>query len=472
VTVDHAVRILAEFLRVGLVAVGYKDKRAPPPTVEDACTTVAMCAYSAADRGVSPPLDELQWDWHSNLVVGTEVQSMDFMNLVAEAGFILARRSGAMDASSPKPSYFFSTSPRPLHAMPLPDVESGEDGFPDGFLLPIAALTRVTSMESHIIPPPTRTLWQQLRPLYWPDEQAALSDALPPDFSDWLERVKDVCGLDTSWICWPSIGASCECKLDNLSDAKAQVAIYMRLQRCTQPWRRFVLGFVATKNIFGLLRADPSGIEECTFDRGTSLGVIQVIRLCLGLSLANEKSLGLEDGFTLRETSCPSSVSSPTAMPKKRGLEREPDGSDEKDSKKSRADTSSTPVTPSSKGPPPPPSYRFPEVAGITLPDGTSLHVHNLVYDSGSLIGRCTRVFSVSRKMKDDAKTEFLRQNPQCLANIRRDVLDSATFWDGRFALKIIYSDVKSESLAENLEGEALGAGIAQLLLPEQYVSW
>ncbi|KAF7365088.1 hypothetical protein MVEN_00380100 [Mycena venus] len=518
VTIDQAAVVLSEFLRCNLLSVKAKDPNKPDPTTEDACLFAAHCARSAADVTVLPQAERYLWQWHPALRSGTKMQTIDFMGVVAEAAYVLALSSEVMDSSS-TPRSVFCTSPRPHHATPLPDAESGQDSRPDGFLLPVASLViKDGARQQYIMPPPAQELLKTLRPSYWPEARGMSLDTLStstdlsrfftdvevdtepktlrqrlkhlntdheercaklmkdPQFIIWSSRVQAINGFDTSWMCWPSIRASGECKITDLAAAKAQVAIYMRLQRCTQPWQRSALGFIANKSFFGLSRTDPSGIEECHFDRSTSLGVIEVIRLCLGLSLADDQTLGLEAGFELGLTSCPSSesVSDPKVTPKKRGLDRGLDQLEvaESPTKKPRPQTpssrpqtpSSRPQTPSStKWPPLPDLFIFPKVDRIVLDDATFL-VHGLVYNSGSLVGRCTRVFSVSRQLLDQEKCDFIHRHGDLIAADQQNKV----FWDGRFALKLIYNDIKSEAFADKLQLAATEAGVKELLLPDK----
>ncbi|KAJ7784461.1 hypothetical protein B0H16DRAFT_1876907 [Mycena metata] len=483
VSIDQASRILKHFLQCRLLSVKAKGGKAAP-SFDDACHLAAQCARSAADRAQPSPKDMYEWEWHSELPCGSERESLDFMNIVADAAYILGRVSGALDASAPKPCRLFSICPRPHHAMALPDAESGQDSRPDGFLIPISSLCHEKNAE-RIIDPPARKLQERLRPLYWPtsppipqssaiqgpqdlevdDRRAQLWQN--EEFVAWVNQMKQINGLDTSWICWPSIDAAGECKMTDLPAAKAQVAIYMRLQRCTQPWRRFTLGFIATKRTFGLLRADPSGVEETDFRRDTSLGVLQVIRLCLALTTADERRMGKEEGFSLRMMKSPSSVSA--CKETKRGREHEIDGSESLDAtplKKMRPNASkSQPQTPLSFIPTPP-YYQYPEVDTIKV-EGHTFYVHGLAHDSGSLVGRCTRVFSVSEEMTEEAKEHFINRHRPQLVHLSEDKLRSLRFWDGRFALKFIFTDVKSEAYVEGLSDGAARA-VPNLLLPDQ----
>ncbi|KAG6883290.1 hypothetical protein C0992_009160, partial [Termitomyces sp. T32_za158] len=69
--------------------------------------------------------------------------------------------------------------------------------------------------------------------------------------------------LDLSSVCFPNVLIAGEGKETDMRAAIAQATVYMRQQRRTQPWLRFCLGLMVTKDKMGLLRADATGVEEC-----------------------------------------------------------------------------------------------------------------------------------------------------------------------------------------------------------------
>ncbi|KAJ6558160.1 hypothetical protein B0H19DRAFT_1261702 [Mycena capillaripes] len=253
----------------------------------------------------------------------------------------------------------------------------------------------------------------------------------------------------------------------------------MRCQRCSQPWQRFVLGFIATPDAFGLLRADVCGIEECIIARNTSRGVIEAIRLCLGLSLANDVQLGQDPIFTLRQIQTLARIPLANAPPTPGSQEDdEPEhnsgettGSETPESwpRKRRRSSSAcaAPVWPNAP-------YQSREISAIRLGDDPSgewshFHVHFMAYDSTphNWFGRCTRVFCVSREMSAKAKKEYVAQNPDVRAQTTKRQRKTLPFYDGRFAMKMIYSDIKSEAYADDLQQEAQDAGVNHILFPD-----
>jgi hypothetical protein len=99
----------------------------------------------------------------------------------------------------------------------------------------------------------------------------------------------------------------------------------------------------------------------------------------------------------------------------------------------------------------------------ITLDGGDKIHypknsdiaciryyVHYLVQDDGSLVGRCPRIFCVSREDEgtDDKTARFV----------------------GPYALKIYYADHASECYRDDLIGEARREEVKNVLLPTWFV--
>ncbi|KAJ7454905.1 hypothetical protein B0H11DRAFT_2287749 [Mycena galericulata] len=214
-SIHQAALILAQLLRVGLVSVQRKkdDDHEVVVNWSEACESAARCAGSSTAVN-----DGLVWQWCTKLRCGSEIQSM------------------ALDAA------FLHFTP------PTLSDPSGLDGRPDGFLLPLSALT-TGETDKPYIPAPAAEIQKKRRPKYLETAQSAGLMA-NQDFAAWLATLQEVRGLHTSWNCWPSIGAPAACKISDLSAAKAQLAVFMHIQRCTQSWRRFVLGIAATSNTF------------------------------------------------------------------------------------------------------------------------------------------------------------------------------------------------------------------------------
>ncbi|KAG6892360.1 hypothetical protein C0992_000786, partial [Termitomyces sp. T32_za158] len=106
--------------------------------------------------------------------------------------------------------------------------------------------------------------------------------------------------LDLSSVCFPNVLIAGEGNETDMKFASRQAMVYMCQQRRTQPWLRFCLGLMVTKDKMGLLRADATGVEECVFPKNIGRGVIESIRLSLGILLATDQELGQNPSFSLR----------------------------------------------------------------------------------------------------------------------------------------------------------------------------
>ncbi|KAG6882298.1 hypothetical protein C0993_011188, partial [Termitomyces sp. T159_Od127] len=104
--------------------------------------------------------------------------------------------------------------------------------------------------------------------------------------------------LDLSWVSFPNVLIAGEGKHTDMRSAINQAMVYMRQQRRTQ-WLRFCL-LMITKDKMGLLRADATGVEECVFPKNIGRGVIESIRLPLGILVATDQELGRHPSFSLR----------------------------------------------------------------------------------------------------------------------------------------------------------------------------
>ncbi|KAG5636590.1 hypothetical protein DXG03_004707, partial [Asterophora parasitica] len=224
-----------------------------------------------------------------------------------------------------------------------------------------------------------------------------------------LKEQHESCFLDTSRVCFPNVLIAGEGKQSDSKSALVQSTVYMRQARRTQPWRRFTLGLISTRDELGLLRADAVGIEECVFAKNIGRGVIETIRLALGIMLANDSQLGKHPAFELRDAITPLIPGDDVATGAKR--QRPVDDAAETGAKKSRLDATTTSI--SKQVPPEPQQYRYREanfinLSPLNLHAGTSaappsiFYVKHLIEDRGSLVGRSTRIWCVYQEDPDE----------------------------------------------------------------------
>ncbi|KAJ7652141.1 hypothetical protein DFH06DRAFT_542690 [Mycena polygramma] len=240
-----------------------------------------------------------------------------------------------------------------------------------------------------------------------------------------------------SRFCWPEVQLTVGAKLLHLHDAVHQELVYMQQQRRTQPWMRSIVGLFLTKKNIGVLRTDALGIERCTFDRGCSRGVLDSVRICLGLVRSTSLQRGQHEAFQLFDTK---TLALPHSKPKLKTQESRtavsPDTFAAEDS----------PVEYTHR------SVRFIRLRGDRIhysPDGTRpdvmYYVHHLVHDDGSLAGRSPRVFCVSRETE---KKNGVRQ------------------FVGPYALKMYTADHESESFKDDFICLARDAQVKNVPLP------
>ncbi|KAG6897971.1 hypothetical protein C0993_007202 [Termitomyces sp. T159_Od127] len=269
-----------------------------------------------------------------------------------------------------------------------------------------------------------------------------------------------------------------EGKQTDMRSATVQATVYIRQQRRTQPWLRFCLGFMATKDKMGLLRADATGVEECIIPKNIGRGVIESIRLSLGILLATDQELEQHPSFYLRlvtkSTAEPTTVAADNTRPAV-------DDHNDRSPKKMRSQTSGSvpsmaiPSTPT-KSPDPPQCLTFREVNWIILHEGklhgqhlsnrapTIFYVKHLIEDRGSLVGRCTRVWCVYQ--------EVLNSDP--ILDRYRNVLPAGScVMKGPYALKAYNADMFSEAYEQDILVKSMDLHRLKpfdgVLLPTQY---
>ncbi|KAF5372341.1 hypothetical protein D9615_009305 [Tricholomella constricta] len=275
---------------------------------------------------------------------------------------------------------------------------------------------------------------------------------LPPKWVvDAMTKHHDSDYLDMSRVCFPNILLAGEAKQSDIKAAVVQCSVYMRQQRRTQPWLRFCLGLMVTKNKLGILRADAMGVEECFFEKDIGRGVIEAIRLALGITLATDEELGLHPAFSLRDTEMPS-VSDLDAKTGKKRPAPSTNTDDQPDLKKARTAGAS----PSTRYPAPPAKYRYREVNFVTL-ENSKLHLpgsqvstgnHTRYYtkylleDRGSLVGRSTRIWCAYREVSGSER--------ESLASVHK--IDShMPIFIGPYALKFYCADIQTEAYTQDI---------------------
>ncbi|KAJ7334153.1 hypothetical protein DFH08DRAFT_965896 [Mycena albidolilacea] len=413
--------------------------------------------------------EEYRWKWTMPVAVSEEGVAM-FLNVVAIAAYAAAVQLGQANAP---PCLWFITLPNPHAPVPLSHESATQDCRPDVVAVKSDMFHKAPTKENDTDAQPRffqvlSCPFAYIRKHY----PAILKQGKASDphhnaiatFIKWFNEQAHRDHLDLWRFCWPELRLTAEGKLKKLHNAMLQELVYMRQHRRTQPWMRSVIGLAVTTDTIAVLRADTLGVEQCVFARESSRGVLDSICLCLGLVLLNGVQRGRHKAFQLAavKTLGPPHVRSkvaqqPTSAPSR--MKTTQPGTP------TRAPRTRSTTQPAKGATPAPVSvaadveYTHRTVRFIMLDGGDKIHypknfdiaciryyVHYLVQDDGSLVGRCLRIFCVSREDEGtDAKTaRFIRP----------------------YALKIYYADHGSECYRDDLIGEARREEVKNVLLP------
>jgi hypothetical protein len=415
VDVDDAAAILHEFLAMSILSVQKEiDGELKDVMKNDrkaACTDAAIQASETVTPSKPSPADPYRWKW-GLAVEASETAAALFINVVAIAAHAAAIRSGQAQ-DHPLPSLHFVTLPNPQRAVPLSNEAAAQDCRPDIMAFDCSAFCEAPNVDAPanrflLDDSPFEYIRKKLPTIlsFMPAHRSAHGPAIVA-FEEWFEEQERHNYLDMSRFCWPEVQLTVEAKLSDLHNAILQELVYMRQQQRTQPWMRSIVGLVMTTKIIGVLRADTLGIEQCTFSRDCSRGVLDSIRICLGVVRSNCLQRGQHEAFELSDTKTlapPHLKSKP--RPSKTQPSKLPVHSELYD-----VFVAEDPVVEYIHR-----TVRFIRLHGdrihyshdSTKPDVT-YYVHHLVQDNGSLVGRCPRIFCVSRETEsEDAVRRFV----------------------------------------------------------------
>ncbi|KAG5650499.1 hypothetical protein H0H81_012024, partial [Sphagnurus paluster] len=491
------------------------------------------------------------WEWNlAELRTGSEIGAENFFNGVGMLAYVAAALVDPDALNNRKPTIRFTTLPRHHHALPIPSSDK-QDTRPDFLSFLRSAFFKEaerdeTRLDEFLEKPSMLRFLQKCAPglaapyiAGWsggsldgqvfpilpeasPDDDDVAGGPTPSDddeetgtifYSQLLERLQDLDALlkadlpappqwvidvvrdysearflDFSRVCFPNIMTTGESKQTNMAASMVQESVYMRQQRRVQPWMRSILGLMTTKDKVGLLRSDPAGLEQCVLKKNTGHGIIEIIRLTLGLLVATEGELGVHPCCTsFREVKIPVPESHrnaiqddssdqedpPSPTPATIPLKRSGPSSSSKGNKKLRkADASFESKTFQEAYPPPPSMYQCREVNIITLDnslihtDSTKLaekrkqtryYVKYLLEDRGSLVGRCTRIWCVYEEVVGETKVKLAREHQ----------LDATKpIFVGPYALKFYCADIRTEAYSRQIFDKAAKEEIRHVLLP------
>jgi hypothetical protein len=320
-------------------------------------------------------------------------------------------------------------------------------------------------------------------------------------FEEWYHEQEAHDHLDLRYVCWPIVEGVGAVKHRDKSQAATQELGYMQKQLRAQPWLRFAVGWFATDDLLGIVRADPIGVEQCVVTRWSSRGALETVRFALGFTVATHGERGHHPAFTLerfdirldvpgkrdQHPAQPSSSQSPRKRSHSKTAEESFSTASDEMSRTSRkkakidevtgsmASKESTTVTgvADSDIPAYPDIRYFRRIRFITLANSarhypklepndrlsacTQYFVHHLVHNRHSVSGRSARVFCVSREVTaDDPEIENQEQLLQYSDEDRKFIG--------------VYAPHSSECYKEDLIGKARLREIKTTLLPTRYV--
>ncbi|KAJ7368878.1 hypothetical protein DFH08DRAFT_832529 [Mycena albidolilacea] len=450
VDVNDAADIICELLDMSILSVQKEiDGELKDVMKEDhkaACACAATQAHETLAPSKSSPADPYRWKW-GLAVQASETAAALFLNVVAIAAHAAAIRSGQAQ-DHPLPALRFVTLPNPRRAVPLSNQAAAQDCRPDIMAFDCSAFCEASNVDA----PANRFLLEDSSFKYIRQEfptilsfTSAHRSANGPAivaFEEWFNEQERRNHLDMSRFCWPEVQLTVEAKMSDLHNAILQELAYMRQQRRTQPWMRSIVGLVMTTQIIGVLRADTLGIEQCTFSRDSGRGVLDSVRICLGLVRSNSLQRGQHEAFKLSDAK---TVAPPHLKSKPQPSKTRPSET----AVHSDLDVfaAEDPVVEYIHR-----TVRFIKLCGDrihyshdnTKPDVT-YYVHHIVQDNGSLVGRCPRIFCVSRETESEGA-------------VRRFV--------GPYALKVYYADHASDCYRDDLISVARNAQVKNVLLP------
>ncbi|KAJ7269870.1 hypothetical protein C8J57DRAFT_1323767 [Mycena rebaudengoi] len=393
IDITTSAEILGEFLKMSVLTVKKEVdgvlRDIPKKEFKAACKDAAIHANEAITPSQVSPPNSYRWTWGLPTDASEAAVAL-FLNVVAIAAHAASIRIPTA-RPPPLPRLRLITLPNPQRAVPLFNDSATQDCRPDVVAFDLAAFCQAPKIPSPLQFPLLddspftfiRTRFPKI--LKFSTEELSANGLAIRQFEQWFDEQARRTHLDMTKFCWPEVELTAEAKFSDLGHSLVQELVYMRQQRRTQPWMRSILGLVVTAKVVGVLRADTLGVEQCVFDRACSRGVLDTVRICLGLVWSDAFQRGQHPAFQLFPTR---TLGPPHLKP-------------------NLSDVFSTndPMV----------KYRHRTVRFITLrgdrvyyprdsttPE-TRFYVHHLVQDMGSLVGRCGRIFCVSRESESES---------------------------------------------------------------------
>ncbi|KAJ2918860.1 hypothetical protein MD484_g1535, partial [Candolleomyces efflorescens] len=299
------------------------------------------------------------------------------------------------------------------------------------------------------------------------------------------------CGyLCNKYACFQGFGVTGEVKTTEFRKAIAQELVHMQQHGRAQPHLQFVLGVAKVGKKITFIREDAIGTEEVTLNEEKGSGVLEIIRLALGLGVATAQMLGAHPGFELsddREVSIELKEDTP-AVPTTDAAESSAHSSERSlfltDSETSGGKRKRGPNTASSSKHPrltPPLKYWAPSPVFFNI-NKQRYFLEHLAQGRHSTTGRQTRVWCAYLELDaenaalsgGDGGDVFPSIHEDDLAEAKALLASQSRVFVGPYALKIQYADMDSPAMTnhiiENIQDrmqQEPEKGCKYLLVPE-----
>ncbi|KAJ2918864.1 hypothetical protein MD484_g1531, partial [Candolleomyces efflorescens] len=322
----------------------------------------------------------------------------------------------------------------------------------------------------------------------------ALQEQLDAPFSLSTDILPELdCGyLCNKYACFQGFGVTGEVKTTEFCKAIAQELVHVQQHGRAQPHLQFVLGIAKVGERITFIREDAIGTEEVTLNGKKGSGVLEIIRLALGLGVATAQMLGAHPGFELSdddEVSIELKEDAP-AVPTRVATDSSADSSEHSlfvtDSETSGGKRKRGPNTATSSKHPrltPPLKYWAPSPVFFNI-NKQRYFLEHLAQGRRSITGRQTRVWCAYLELEpgDLQDPPPKRDGGRVLPSIHEDDLVKAKallasksrVFVGPYALKIQYADMDSPAMTnrivENIQDRMRQnpeKGYKYLLVPE-----
>ncbi|KAJ7505389.1 hypothetical protein B0H11DRAFT_1904738 [Mycena galericulata] len=377
--------------------------------------------------------DGFKWEWNlgSSAHPSSESGATKFLNSIATKSFEAIYESFPVALGARWPQWRFARPPHPSHPLSLADDVEQVDQRPDGCLLPIVAWEKDSNF-INFEPGPDREF--EDREVDAPDEYTPVEGekeeeedyhqvashrptpsqedrAARDSYSQYITtpEISDY-SLNAAYANWSQTRLVLELKHPDLYSAIRQTHLNLRTLHRVQPFLVSALGIALTRKHLCFVRSDSSVCEECPIDISTSRGVLDTIRVALGLVVARDTDTGLNPNFRLTDVETSVTVSKPQGPGEKRAKVQQ--------------------------------SCIQRCVESISR-DDTVYQVVEIISNTSSFPGRGTTVFKVTAG-------------------------DPSSY----FALKITWIDIRSESKENDLWRKTREAQVEYVLLPAEDGCW